>query len=232
MTRSRRLVVLLPLLVVTPALAACGSEEPGSGADARLGGVDADPTGAYLPLAIGRGWTYRVVPAGGAPETKVNVVEALEDVGGEKAGITAFRLRTTKPDGITVSWQEDTGEGIQRHREEERSVADSVLLEQLYLPSRTRLDESAAHLVVGAAWDVSYTERTVGVGDVARVDRWTVEATDDEVTVPAGTFTCLRVRRMGTEVGQADKRYWFARGVGKIKEEGGQLEELMAFEVP
>lgn len=235
MIRSR--LVSLVFLVAAGGLAACGSEDPasqadgGPGADARVG-LDGDLTGRYLPLAIGNSWTYRVVPAGGAPETKVSEVEALEDVGGEKAGITAFRVRTTKPDGITLSWQEDTGTEVLRHREEERSLADSLLVEQIYLPARVRLDETAAHLAVGAMWDVSYTERTTGVGDVARIDQWTVEAVDEQVVVPAGTFSCLRVRRIGAEVGQANKVYWFARGVGKVKEEGGQLEELSAYGAP
>src|SRR4051794_16685275 len=85
-------------------LAACGSE---------MGGVpggddDAPPPsdGAYLPLAIGNHWTWRVTPSTGAPYDKVNQVEALEDVGGAKQGTMAFRVRTSGSGGDTVSWQQ------------------------------------------------------------------------------------------------------------------------------
>lgn len=227
----------LALLVSTLAFAgACGSEDP-AGADGAPGrdaapGVDADPSARYLPMVVGRSWTYQVTPIGGAPEIKTSTVEALEDVGGEKAGTTAFRVRTEKPDGVTVSWQEDTGSAIVRHREQEQTTTGSITVEQYYVPFRTRLDESAAHLENAAAWSESFTESTVGIGDTARQDQWTVEAVDEQVTVPAGTFSCIKVHRVGADAGQADKRYWFARGVGKVKEEGGQLEELMATSAP
>jgi hypothetical protein len=54
------------------------------------------------------------------------------------------------------------------------------------------------------------------------------------VAVPAGTFCALRVRRVtSTTLGGSDKTYWFARGVGKVKEEGGnQREELTDHALP
>jgi hypothetical protein len=43
----------------------------------------------------------------------------------------------------------------------------------------------------------------------------------------------MRVRRISTaNTGGSDKTYWFARGVGKIKEQGvSQLEELLGYQV-
>src|SRR5689334_3621050 len=55
----------------------------------------------------------------------------------------------------------------------------------------------------------------------ARGHTFEVLAIDEEVTVPAGTFTCVkveRVRTVGTEAGTI-VRYWFAPGVGKVREE-------------
>ena len=49
------------------------------------------------------------------------------------------------------------------------------------------------------------------------------------LTVPAGTFTCLHLHKVGTDDSTAQKDYWFARGVGKIKESGGQTEELASY---
>jgi hypothetical protein len=48
--------------------------------------------------------------------------------------------------------------------------------------------------------------------------------------VPAGTYRAIRIHRVGEEDGQAEKRYWFAPGVGKLREEGSQLEVLAAVE--
>jgi hypothetical protein len=47
---------------------------------------------------------------------------------------------------------------------------------------------------------------------------WTVESTSDRVTVPAGTFTCLRLRR-SRKHGEPTLS-WFAKGVGLVKEQG------------
>ena len=63
-------------------------------------------------------------------------------------------------------------------------------------------------------------------------DTWVVEATDAQITVPAGTFTCLQLRNLNTVTG-SDNRYWFAQGVGKIREEGAtQVEELTSYSLP
>jgi hypothetical protein len=43
--------------------------------------------------------------------------------------------------------------------------------------------------------------------------------------VPAGTFDAIVLRK----VGGSEKRYWYVRGVGKVKETGGQVEELVSW---
>jgi hypothetical protein len=48
--------------------------------------------------------------------------------------------------------------------------------------------------------------------------KWTVESVNDHVTVPAGTFTCLRVKRVPKH--GAPMVSWFAKGVGLVKELG------------
>ena len=60
-------------------------------------------------------------------------------------------------------------------------------------------------------------------------DRWTVIADDETLEVPAGTFEhVIHFQKSG---GGSAKEYWYARGVGKLKETGSQLEELTAFEL-
>jgi hypothetical protein len=189
-----------------------------------------------MALGTGASWTYEVDDGGGI-ETKTQSVGALEDVGGSKAGTMAFRLTTERATGDVISWQEDTGSGILRHREQDN--AGSTTTDEFYAPYKTRLDESDAHVVQGATWSEDYTETVTsddGTGPVTdtnmKTDTWVVEAVDEVVSVPAGDFCTLRVKRTSTSDagGGSVKRYWFARDVGKVREEGGsQIEELTAY---
>lgn len=221
-------------LILALSLAACG-DDVASGVDAP-GPVECTTPRAqrYLPLAVGATWTYRVTPLVGTPVDKSSTVEALEDVGGAKAGVTAFRVRTAKIDGATVSWQEDRCTSITRHREQTFDLANVKNVDTIYSPDKIRIDETPAHLAMGASWQVSYTEVTTDSANVtttiAKDETWTVEATAESVTVPAGTFTALRLHKVTS--GAADKMFWFAAGVGKIKETGDQTEELVSYTLP
>ena len=215
------------------ALAACGDDAMPDG------GVDAAPctvgkADRYLPFTIGATWSYTVTPMVGTPENKSSTVESLEDVGDRKAGITAFRVRTGKLDGFTVSWQEDRCTSITRHREQSLSLSNTLITDQFYTPDKIRIDETPAHLVLNASWTVAYTEVEVDATGAsttrAKDETWTVLATDESVTVPAGTFTALKLRKMTS--GAADKTYWFVKGVGKVKETGDQTEELTSYSIP
>ncbi len=213
------------------ALAALGS----CGSEAASAPDTGDPgLGRYLPLTLGASWTWRVTPSTGDAFDKVSTVEAFEDVGGAKAGVMAFRVRTAGKDGTTISWQEDTGSQVLRHREQSFSANGSMTSDQIYMPYKLRVDESAAHMAAGATFAENYTEvdtnpATGVIKTKTKAQTWTVEAVNEQLTVPAGTFVCVRLRRVGTDASASDKQYWFARGVGKIKEAGGQTEELAAF---
>ena len=223
----------LGLCALLTAAAACG-DDVALTPDA--GPVVCTPPRAQrlLPFAVGASWTFRVTPLVGTPEDKTSTVEALEDVGGAKAGITAFRVRTAKLDGSTVSWQEDRCTSITRHREQTFDLANVRNVDTIYTPDKIRIDETPAHTTMGASWTVSYTEVTTDsanqVTTIAKDESWTVEATAESVTVPAGTFTALRLRKVTS--GTADKQYWFVAGVGKVKETGDQTEELVTFTLP
>ena len=223
------------LLSTVVAMFACASPvaegEPDGGASASDGGHGE----RYFPMEVGMSWSYRVVDvATGEVGAKTQTVEALEDIGGSKSGIAAFRLRSDKPVGYTLSWQEDTGSALVRHLEESYSGSGAGKTAEVYLPGKLRLDESLAHVSMGATFDDTYTEAVTDVATgvtttVEKTEQWTVEAVDEEITVPAGTFSCLRLRRVNATTG-SDKRYWFARGYGKVKEEGAsQIELLRSF---
>lgn len=227
------------LILVPLSLVACGDDAPPDEGD---GGVEECLTPAsdrYLPLVMGASWTYDTVDMSMMnPVTvvKTSTVEAFEDVGDRKAGVMAYRVRTGKSggQGDVVSWQEDRCTSAVRHREQQFDVNDALLTDQFYVPSKLRVDETPEHLTVGASWTTAYTEVEVdpilGTQTVSKDETWMVQALDEMVTTPAGTFSCLKVAK--TTSGAAAKTYWFAKGVGKVQETGEQTETLTAYTVP
>lgn len=227
--------LFVPALVAIALIPACGDDAatPDGGTDAPT--VCTTPRSErLLPLAVGASWTFRVTPAVGTPVDKSSTVEALEDVGGSKAGTTAFRVRTAKTDGFTVSWQEDRCTSITRHREQTFDLNNVRNVDTFYQPDKLRVDESPAHTAMGATWQITFTEVTTDAANqtttISKTENWSVEGVAESVTVPAGTFTALRLRK--TTSGAADKMYWFVPGVGKVKETGDQTEELVSYTLP
>ena len=55
-----------------------------------------------------------------------------------------------------------------------------------------------------------------------------VIALAESITVPAGTFEAVVFQKIGSDT---PKRYWYVAGVGKVKETGGQTEELTEYEL-
>ena len=231
-------------LFTASGLAACGGGDGDNGVTADANPLDPDAGAGcatpaaqrLLPLAVGATWTFTVTD-GAATETKTSTVQAYEDVGATKAGIMAFRVRTEKIDGSTVSWQEDQCDKIVRHREQSFDLGNVMVSEQIYNPQKLRVDETPDHVTLGATWIDTYTEVEEDqiTGDIITTDKsesWTVDAASESITVPAGTFDAIKLHRVGTDVGASDKYYWFAPGVGKIKETGTQTEELSAYDLP
>jgi hypothetical protein len=209
-------------------LAGCGSEEP---KDANQPG---STSGSYLPLATGNSWTFNVINHD-TDETslKTQSVEELEPVPGNEA-ILAYRLRTGRGALATVSWQEDRGGEIVRYMEQNFDFSGSIAVTESYDPYKLRVDQRAEHTAAGASFMQAYNETHTDVVLATttvrlKEEQWTVEAVDEAVTVPAGTFACLRLRRSGDPT-QPIKTYFFARGVGKVKEMGGQTEELVSYD--
>lgn len=218
-------------VVLAVAACACGGRDPGNGTP--CGGP-----GRLLPLEVGASWTYWITEPAGT-SLKTSTVEAREDVGGSKAGTVALRVRTEKPDGITVSWQEVLENAVIRHREQTFDLASTLIADEFYDPHKLRVDESCAHLADGAVWVERYTERTFDAvsrttSTGSRSEQWSVVASRESVTVPGGTFDCLHVRRLTVSgTSGKEKRYWFARGVGKVKElSDRRTEELTAWSLP
>ena len=109
--------------------------------------------------------------------------------------------------------------------------------EDWYTPYDLRVDESPDHLMAGAAWTLSYmdmhTSASKPSSDKTITENWTTDAANETVTVPAGTFSAVKITRTNTADGTT-KSQWFVPGVGKIRESNttGHLEELMSYMIP
>jgi hypothetical protein len=225
---QRRLYVRLTVIIATICVG-CGSSEGG--------GIECDDAGGtldYLPLAVGATWTYRVTDLDDLTtkdkDTEVEAIEAVPD-----SSICAYRIRTDKSTGITVSWQQVDGDHVERFAEESYDNFDFLEKIEIYDPYKLRIDESLAHLTQDATWTDSYVETVLDYvasteETKAKIDDWRVVSASESVTVPAGIFDCVHFHRSNAET-LSEKDYWFADGIGKVKEVGdNQREELVSFE--
>jgi hypothetical protein len=217
--------------------------------------ADPAPGGSYLPLKVGAWWVYQVHDphAPGPHFPKTTTIEAYEPVGADRPNVMAYQVRTTGLFDNAVSWQEVREGAVVRHREErvEGSAAQAVHI--AWEPYKIRLDFAPERLRVGSTLTESIGETwrwsTAPAMQRKRLQKWTVEALDEEVKVPAGTFRCLRIHVNGSPIyrrfGNDNKVYWFARGVGKVKEvklseerphgrivETGLVQELHSYHIP
>ena len=210
----------------------CGEDEPDSD-DASQ--EESNEKGPYLPWAEGNTWTYRVTN-NGEVSTKTVTVQAEETIGGTgpHKDERAFRVVTKKGDADeTVSWQALVDGRVLRYREQSFHAGSGELeQEEHWDPYKLHFDGSAEHTAAEASWLESYEETKIQPGDPDQTaterDRWLVDSPREKVTVPAGTFDAVVVQKAG---GSDIKTYWYVRGVGKVKETGGQTEELVSFTV-
>jgi len=232
----------LSIFATTGLLTASGCSSGGQSSDAAppgVGLVDAHQpanTNRYIPLAVGAGWTWQgtdtLTGLSGITDSRV---EALEPLAGAKAGISAYRIRSVTLSGSTVNWQQDTGTSIVRHREEFFDVTGALKSDHQFTPEKLRLDEDPARTMLGASWTETYSDTvTAPLAQPASTATitWTVEAVDEMVTVPAGTFSCLRVHSVDSSLGGYDSTFWFARNVGKVKESGTEVRDLIGYLIP
>jgi hypothetical protein len=229
LARSRS--VWIAIIAAGAAAIGCGEGNPGGGLDG--GGGTMLTAGQLLPLKVGNTWTYRVTDAQGIITEKHNTAMVEEPVGGvgPNKDVMAIRMVTTKGIGgadETISWQKDIGTAVVRYREQSFGAQTDLLeLEEHWHPYKVRVDMS-----MGSTWLEDYQEFKTPAGaattEANERDRWTVLDYSQSVTVPKGTFTAVVLQKAG---GSATKVYWFVAGVGKVKETGGQTEELIDYQV-
>jgi len=151
-----------------------------------------------------------------------------------KTSVMAWRLRTVVPSSQTqLTWQEETASAIVRHRDDVYDLDGGLNNFSLYTPGKLRTKTSAADTMTGATWVETFTEVNTATGSNptsnTRTLDWQVVNGAESVTVPAGTFTAVHIRKLNN--GSPDKDYWFVRGVGKVKETAagsGRVELLTA----
>jgi hypothetical protein len=228
MTRMDRRTLIL-LLSSLP-LAACGGDDGDgdNGGGSNFCGFGNDD---YLPYQAGFSWTYRVTDLGtGVRTSKEQSIEP--EIEHPDFGAVLVQV-TSKPNGETVSHLRREGDRVLRFQQEDYDSARTLERTTVYEPPQIRIDESTERIAAGAEWDENYTETItdpgLGLVEIPTTDHWEVLALDAPCESPAGTFECIRLRRTRTAGGVAQKEFHFARGIGKVREVGGnQLEELMA----
>lgn len=210
--------------------AGCGSEDPKPPSD-----ESEETASALLPWNVGNRWVYRIT-ADNVVSTKTTTIEAEELVGGTGPNKDKLALRVLTTKGAsdkTISFQAFVDGKVVRYREQAFHAKSGELeQEEFWAPHKLHIDGSKEHTRDGANWFESYDETKLPVGGEpitsAQRDRWAVISTKERVTVPAGTFDAVVFRKIGAS---SVKQYWYVPGVGKVKETGGQLEELTSFEV-
>lgn len=205
------------------AAAACGeTTTPPPGGDA---GVT-----PLIPVKVGHVWTYRVTSDTGVVSNKTQTITGTAASGAN----VGFRFETASgATKETISVQAPV-DGV-LHRYEEKVYKAGVLDEHVrYVPSMVRID--ANRVTAGDTYAATHTKETLNpvTGAVVQTrvvdNRFEIEAASELVDVPAGRFSAVRVRRVDMTDGSV-KTYWYAPGLGKVKETGGQTEELVSVDL-
>lgn len=200
------------------ALLGCGNTEPVD-PPTPDGGIEAD----YFPLVAGNTWTYRAEYSPG--KTLVKTLSAPEPIPDDPHGRSAFKLTRTEsddPTDIRYTWMGMDNERLVRYRKEWWS--EGVLkTAKVYDPPFVRV--VPAQMRAGGTWDSGSITRTDynGAGDVEEVATkfytFEVLSIDEVLTVEGQDLNCIKFRRLDSEDGD-NKEFWFAAGIGKVKEWG------------
>ncbi|WP_428267456.1 hypothetical protein [Haliangium sp.] len=230
-----------------------GSAADGGGIDAaeanngvcEEGGYSTD--NRYLPLKVGNVWRYEVTDGFDVTIKRQEYTEVLTP--SAETGEVVVQI-TEKIDGITENWLQQRGDVVVRLRQRDFDAQGNLERTTCYLPYRTRFDETAERLIKGATWTDDYIRYVVPNVDNSDVscdmsqivcdpngvtskcetvkDQWTVTEDQVECETSFGTMPCIEILRVRLEGGDAPpKQYRFARGFGKVLEQGDLREELI-----
>ena len=230
-----------PILALAVSATACG----GSGAASPADAAAVNGSGSFYPLAIGDNWTFQETATDGTISAEVVSVVTQEMVGGTGPYASRMAYRVVTGDKINdpngdVDWEAEVQSPdlrIVRYREESVGETKGKEKNESYWdPPRLRFDEAADRIIASATWnEAPYTEYDTDVDTDAdggssipdggmtsdvEDDIWSVIGVDEVVTVPAGTFKALHLKRIDKDSSDGVKEFWFVRGIGRIKETG------------
>jgi hypothetical protein len=223
-----------------------GVKTPEISAAAGAGSIDEPPPAAgsrhsHFPLVDGTSWTYHhtnlvddpwdetdTVTTGTYQGEDVFILEDEEDAQGEQTHSTHVI------DGTQV---------LRAYKE--ISIGDEVVQTTTYDPAFLRYDEawtkSGQTVTLDDDWTqvcvVASTASNCAPGAIkpgSTTHTYTVLDVAAKITVPAGTFTTVKIQRDNVNSPET-KVFWFAAGVGKVREENpasGAVTELSAYEIP
>ena len=131
-----------------------------------------------------------------------------------------------------------TDTDVRRLHDQELDSSGALSSDDWYSPYNLRIDESPEHMTEGAKWQLTYQDDHTSAKkppkSTTTTEDWSTDAVSETVTVPAGTFSAVRITRTDTATGGSAKTQWFVPGVGKIREQNntGHLEELTSYQMP
>jgi hypothetical protein len=183
------------------------------------------------PLTKGTRWTYRITdPTRGTFEKQVEVLgeQTVPDT-----SMKAIAVRSTQPHLEELSWQVELNGVVVRLREEDRKAGT---LARVTTWSPATVKAISREQSVGWTFTSDIRELTrLGDGTTEDKDKtyvWRVEAVNETVTTPAGTFTnAIRLKRARGDKENQERTYWLVPGIGKVKEDGERLEELVSHDI-
>ena len=226
---------LLSITVCALVTAGCGENDPDA------------ITGDYYPMAVGNYWEYFETYANGdAPETIIHEVTDTEtiDFGGELGERTVFVVDNAPDLTSTKSrtyYNEDDGDKVNRLGQIVYDTDGNVTKSQNYDPGSLRFDRT--RITKGETWTESHTRYTYDADgnpteELLQQYTFTITELHEEVIVPAGTFDCITITREDLLPDDYEiKTYYYASGVGKVKEiseqssSGNKMEELTSYSV-
>jgi hypothetical protein len=211
---------------------ACGSSSDPTNNDF----TNVDPTTRFNPWEINAVWSYQISQPNKAPATgRKRTITAVEDVGAPHPGTMAYKVHVELYAESKDLWERPEGDLDVAYKTAFYNTGGTLYETDTEQPYRVKLDESAAHTVTGATWTETFTETAVvvGQGPSSKTGHMTWKVINDAepITVIAGTYTALHVQRTNVDKQPPEVvDYWYAKGVGRLKESGGNaVDELESF---
>ena len=153
------------------------------------------PTKPFYPLAVGNEWTYRV----NGNNSNTFVLKVKEKTKIEKLTCYVFALKDDKE--LPSEYVCEKKDGLYRVKiGKDKLIKPPLLI--LKLPVKKKL-----------SWKVN---SEVGIDEI----RGEFQATLETIDVPAGKFSCIKVKSVNLNVLGSEMKItaWYARDVGQVKQ--------------